>query len=82
MARIAASWNLFANSHRRGRNHYPDDFGKTIHPEPGISDYFVVLLVRALGVPGALLAVPILAVAKIVCDRVEPLHPAGHLIGG
>jgi predicted PurR-regulated permease PerM len=34
------------------------------------------------GVPGALLAVPILAVAKIVCDRVEPLHPAGHILGG
>ena len=34
------------------------------------------------GVPGALLAVPILAVAKIICDRVEPLHPAGHILGG
>jgi predicted PurR-regulated permease PerM len=34
------------------------------------------------GVPGALLAVPFLAVAKIVCDRVEPLHPAGHILGG
>jgi predicted PurR-regulated permease PerM len=34
------------------------------------------------GVPGALLAVPFLAVAKIVCDRVEPLRPAGHILGG
>ena len=33
------------------------------------------------GVPGALLAVPLLAVIKIVCDRVEPLKPVGHLIG-
>ena len=33
------------------------------------------------GIPGALLAVPILAVAKIVCDRIEPLHPIGHIIG-
>ena len=33
------------------------------------------------GIPGALLAVPILAVAKIVCDRIEPLRPIGHIIG-
>jgi hypothetical protein len=33
------------------------------------------------GVPGALLAVPLLAMFKIVCDRVEPLRPAGHIIG-
>ncbi len=33
------------------------------------------------GVPGALLAVPLLAMIKIVCDRVEVLKPAGHVIG-
>jgi predicted PurR-regulated permease PerM len=33
------------------------------------------------GIPGALLAVPILAIAKIVCDRVDPLQPIGHIIG-
>jgi len=33
------------------------------------------------GVPGALLAVPLLAVAKIFCDHIDPLKPAGHLIG-
>jgi predicted PurR-regulated permease PerM len=33
------------------------------------------------GVPGALLAVPLLAMFKIICDRVEPLKPAGHVIG-
>jgi predicted PurR-regulated permease PerM len=33
------------------------------------------------GVPGALLAVPLLAMFKIVCDRVDPLRPAGHIIG-
>jgi predicted PurR-regulated permease PerM len=27
------------------------------------------------------LAVPLLAVLKIVCDRVEPLRPVGHVIG-
>jgi len=33
------------------------------------------------GVPGALLAVPLLAMFKILCDRVEPLQPLGHIIG-
>jgi predicted PurR-regulated permease PerM len=33
------------------------------------------------GIPGALLAVPLLAVLKIVCDRVEALKPAAHIIG-
>lgn len=33
------------------------------------------------GIPGALLAVPLLAMLKIVADRVEPLKPVGHIIG-
>jgi predicted PurR-regulated permease PerM len=33
------------------------------------------------GIPGALLAVPLLAMFKIVADRIEPLQPIGHLIG-
>jgi predicted PurR-regulated permease PerM len=34
------------------------------------------------GVPGAILATPMLAIAKIVCDRIEPLTPVGHFIEG
>ena len=34
------------------------------------------------GIPGALLAVPMLAVFKIVCDRVRPLAALGHFIEG
>jgi predicted PurR-regulated permease PerM len=33
------------------------------------------------GVPGALIAVPMLATVKIVCDRVEPLMAFGHFLG-
>ncbi len=33
------------------------------------------------GIPGALLAVPILATIKIVCDRIEILNPIGELLG-
>ena len=34
------------------------------------------------GIPGALLAVPLLATFKIVCDRIGPLMPLGHFVGG
>lgn len=34
------------------------------------------------GVPGAILAVPMLAIAKIICDRLRPLRAFGHLLGG
>ena len=33
------------------------------------------------GIPGALLAVPLLAVVKILCDHIEVLTPLGHLLG-
>ena len=33
------------------------------------------------GIPGALLAVPILASIKITCDRIEVLKPIGELLG-
>ena len=33
------------------------------------------------GLPGALLAVPLLAILKIFADRIEPLKNLGHLIG-
>jgi predicted PurR-regulated permease PerM len=34
------------------------------------------------GVPGAILAMPMLAVTKIICDRIESLSPFGHFIEG
>ena len=33
------------------------------------------------GVPGAIMAVPLLAVTKTVCDNVEPLRPIGEFLG-
>jgi predicted PurR-regulated permease PerM len=33
------------------------------------------------GVPGMLLAVPMMMVAKAVCDRVEDLQPIGTMLG-
>jgi predicted PurR-regulated permease PerM len=33
------------------------------------------------GIPGMILAIPLMGIAKIVCDHVEPLKPYGYLIG-
>ena len=34
------------------------------------------------GVPGAILATPMLAITKIIYDRIEGLQPFGHFIEG
>jgi predicted PurR-regulated permease PerM len=34
------------------------------------------------GVPGAILSMPMLAIAKIICDRVRPLAAFGHFLEG
>jgi predicted PurR-regulated permease PerM len=34
------------------------------------------------GVPGAVLAVPMLAICKIICDRIKPLMAFGHFLEG
>jgi predicted PurR-regulated permease PerM len=33
------------------------------------------------GLPGIFLAIPLMAMLKIVCDHIEPLKPYGFLIG-
>ena len=33
------------------------------------------------GIAGLLLGAPLLAIAKVICDRVESLKPAGELLG-
>ncbi len=33
------------------------------------------------GIPGMVLAIPLLGIVKIICDHIEPLKPYGFLIG-
>ena len=33
------------------------------------------------GIAGVLLGAPLVAIARVVCDRVEALKPAGELLG-
>jgi predicted PurR-regulated permease PerM len=41
----------------------------------------VIILWALLGIPGALMAVPILVVVKVVCDHVESLKGIGTFLG-
>jgi predicted PurR-regulated permease PerM len=34
------------------------------------------------GVSGAILAMPMMAITKIICDRIQPLAALGHFIEG
>lgn len=42
----------------------------------------VVIAGNALwGIPGMFLSIPLLAIVKLICDRIEPLKPVGFLLG-
>ena len=53
--------------------------------EVNISPMFTIiaLVIGELvwGIPGMVLAIPLLGIVKIICDHVEPLQPYGYLIG-
>jgi predicted PurR-regulated permease PerM len=42
----------------------------------------LIFLFWMWGAAGAVIAVPIPAIAKIVCDRIQPLAAFGHLLEG
>jgi predicted PurR-regulated permease PerM len=53
--------------------------------EVNINPIFTILILVAgemlWGIPGMVLAIPILGIIKIICDHIEPLKPYGFLIG-
>ena len=49
---------------------------------PVIVMFSIVFWYWMWGVPGAILAVPMLAISKIVCDRIRSLSAFGHFLGG
>ncbi len=51
----------------------------TLNPVPAV--IALVFWHWMWGIPGAILAVPMLAIAKIVCDRIASLAALGHLLG-
>ena len=42
----------------------------------------LIVWFRMWGIPGAILSVPMLAITKIICDRVRPLAAFGHFLEG
>ena len=54
-------------------------------PQVKINPLFtiIVLVLGQLlwGIPGIILAIPLTAILKIICDHIEPLKPYGFLIG-
>ncbi len=55
---------------------------RQVNVNPMITILVLVAGYLIWGIPGLILAVPILGVAKVFCDNLEPLQPYGFLIGG
>lgn len=77
---LAPAIYLFANL-IEGNFVTPTLVGRSISLHPVWLMVFFSVVTWIWGVPGAVVAVPLLAVCKIVCDHVEPLHPLGKFLG-
>ena len=55
--------------------------GKNVNVHPVFTIIGIVAGEFVWGIPGMILALPVLGVAKIICDHVEVLKPYGFLIG-
>ena len=72
----------FRGSHGFARNRDFASFSarRTINPVAVILS--LIFWYWMWGVPGAILAVPMLAIIKIICDRLRPFRAFGHLLEG
>jgi hypothetical protein len=75
-ALVPANGNL-----HRGRARDADAACPALHPQPSAGHRRAGVLVLDVGVAGALLAAPMLATFKIVCDRISPLMALGRFLG-
>ena len=55
--------------------------GAEVNIHPLFTILGIVLGEMLWGIPGMILAIPLLGIVKIICDNVEPLKPYGYLIG-
>lgn len=55
--------------------------GAEVNIHPLFTILGIVLGEMLWGIPGMILAIPLMGIAKIICDNVEPLKPYGYLIG-
>ena len=55
--------------------------GSEVNINPLFTILILVLMELIWGIPGMILAIPMLGIVKIICDHVRPLKPYGFLIG-
>jgi predicted PurR-regulated permease PerM len=55
--------------------------GRAVNINPLFTILVIVFGEFIWGIPGMILALPLLAIAKIIFDNVQPLHPYGYLVG-
>lgn len=55
--------------------------GSEVNINPLFTIMGLVLGELIWGIPGMILAIPIMGIAKIICDNIEPLKPFGYLLG-
>ncbi len=55
--------------------------GSEVNINPLFTIVVIVIGELVWGVPGMILAVPMLGIIKVICDHIEPLKPYGFLIG-
>ncbi|HKZ66039.1 MAG TPA: AI-2E family transporter [Chitinophagaceae bacterium] len=55
--------------------------GVEVNINPLFTIIILVLGELIWGIPGLVLAIPLLGIVKIICDHIEPLKPYGFLIG-
>jgi hypothetical protein len=70
------------HSFDRGRDRHADACRQTVHTQSTPCHHLARVLVLVVGCPGAILSFPMLAIAKIVCDRVKSLAAFGHFPEG
>ncbi|HWP91182.1 MAG TPA: AI-2E family transporter [Thermodesulfobacteriota bacterium] len=59
----------------------PIVLGHRLTLNPAIVFFSLTFWAWIWGIPGALIAVPMMAIFKIICDHIEPLAPIGEFLG-
>ena len=67
---------------RRRRDRDADTACPALHDKSGAGHPLAGVLVLDVGRSGALLAMPMLAIIKIICDRIRPFMAFGRFIEG
>ena len=78
---IVAPLLYFAINFAEGYFLTPTIMGRRLTLNPVVVFVGLVFWGWLWGVPGALIAVPLMAMLKILCDHIEPLSPIGEFLG-